>query len=623
MILLCVVWALVQLGRGRIERALSTGRTTVSISRTAVHVSTTALNDIPRRVLDQIPTWAQTGRRRRRRLGTYWDVGTLVVLVAFVLAQAVLVLALVQALVVLFDPAPAPSPSSARRRVEKRAPVPVPPAAAARELVLRPVVPGWTTSWASVGPIAVALAASQAYHEWGHALCATSAAAAIEPAATGAYVFLGVVPTLYVALPATPAMSSRTALRVAAAGVWHNLHLVAAAYLAMGTDHGGRGWSEETLKRLGILTDVERGVRVVSVTDNNSPLSTLLGSSRRLREEPTLITHLDDLELDSAASSSMASSPVRLFHDYLVGNGEREGYDNLGWCLERDRFRPLLEGGGGRGPDDQDAPDCCRPPSPSSRATANSTMATHDVCFRTTAVGGDEGEVRGRLGACLDPAALVRPLDNHTHDEDARRRSRCLDQASCDVEGRGEVCARIGSDIVRIGIETAVGSTSTAKMRDVVIWKGSRTELARLVDVSGTVPGFWAVFTLSLTLAFFNLLPLPFLDGSHILSSVLACLAASSSRSVSLLPTTRRQVRNEDSVNDDSDSSSDRESSSTRRRRGPLETVLDRLAKTTTTMTRERGDLVHRAAERWTVVCGASLLVVTVAVYAREYVRQL
>lgn len=109
---------------------------------------------------------------------------------------------------------------------------------------------------------------------------------------------------------------------------------------------------------------------------------------------------------------------------------------------------------------------------------------------------------------------------------------------------------------------------------------------------------FSALFTLSLTLGFLNLLPIPRLDGDHILSSFLSCLSTSHvshRNSSSSLPTVREGFEELE--------------------QGVLIWVVGRLGrmKVGEWIYRNR-ETIERGLKVWTVVIGASLVGVTAVV---------
>lgn len=245
---------------------------------------------------------------------------------------------------------------------------------------------------------------------------------------------------------------------------------------------------------------------------SGSPLRGLLKSGE-------MVVGLDDVELDEGV-------PLVVWEEYLGKEGGN-AYESMGWCFPRQDFSERREG-------------CC--------------------------VEGEEGELcfaeeeEGRT-ACVSAERLW---------ASGGRAKRCVGSAGC---GEG-VCARIeeGEKVVRIvvggGEETRVVVWQGARRgvleqgESAVSHAGKRTKLmAEAVSVTGLQPRWWFLplslprtisrfvasvvslsphfrcahdksrhtISLSLTLAFFNLFPLPHLDGSAILSALFASLLAVSS----------------------------------------------------------------------------------------------
>ncbi|GAA5944344.1 uncharacterized protein JCM15063_006567 [Sporobolomyces koalae] len=496
-------WIVIQCLRTRLERP-----GTVDISPWSVHWSTRsrAPHRLVQHLVELIPHKARHSRTETvRRLASYWDFGTIVVLGGFVLGQIVLVVALWKALVALSDSFQTATTESLYR-LAKRAPIPNP----RDELLLQPFIPGITTSLSIVPLFLTALVASQVYHEFGHALCAASESIEIE--SIGVYWVLLILPTFYVSLLPTKTTSSSsspsgrrttrsespyTTLRIASAGIWYNCHLVFVAYLCMSRDRGGRGWSDSIVHSWG-MDKLDQGVRILH--DPTSSLATVLPSpSRKL----VRITHVNDLELES-----FQLGPQRVINDYLSDRTttRQDDYSNLGWCLPFELMST-------------DPLECCASPSPHTNTIP--THPNHDLCFKSIM----PNDARS---TCLEYERLATVSDDP-------RLTRCVNQASCQTD---HLCVKLADDVVRLRIvDDGLGSD---RGEQVVIWKGSREDLKRILKVTEFVPKFWfvpatldetlsrffsALFTLSLTVGFLNVLPLPFLDGTVIVSSVLDCVA--------------------------------------------------------------------------------------------------
>ncbi|GAA5992205.1 hypothetical protein JCM10908_001819 [Rhodotorula pacifica] len=403
------------------------------------------------------------------------------------------------------------------------------------------------------------LAVSQVWHEAGHALAA--AAEGIPLLSCGIKLYFLLFPTFYVELesPAAAASSSflatrscaataLTDLRIATAGVWHNVVLAAAVWVLAGGDGGGsdsstdgvaeRSWGgglgvgTRAGEALGLWERMEEGV-VVTAVNSGSALARHLPLGAR-------ITHLDDFELDisdaaSSGSSRRRSGTVALWTRYLsspssVKAGDATvlgGYDNLGWCLDQGLFSESVQTG------------CCA--SKGSNITADASSG--GLCFHA------DSPIRQ---ACLDPLSLN--LDAYS--ESAHQAARCVDTATCSTAGAGRggtLCARVAEEEevvrIRVALPDAAGAGDRDERRNrggrTVWWQGPRVGVLHQVTVTDLVPGYGivplglqrvleqlysAIWSTSVGLAFFNLLPLEHLDGAHILAALLDVLSASSSR---------------------------------------------------------------------------------------------
>ncbi|GAA5886332.1 hypothetical protein JCM6882_001609 [Rhodosporidiobolus microsporus] len=526
--LLASVWLLLQLFRTRLNTlfaSLST-HTRLHLSPCSLHLSTNSpsLLRLPAALVDRLPRLQRHGRGKNnwveqsRRLGAFWDLGALAAVAGAAVAQVVLLYAAGKALRALWAVLNGTTGATgAAAQLVKRAPVdlsPLPSApsggTAADDLLLRPLIP----SLSSLPLLALALVVSQGYHELGHALAAACESIPLD--SFGLHLFFLVLPTFYVALSSSPsslplttstpfsAASPHTDLRIAAAGIWHNMLLVAGAWAF--AEQGG-GWGLSLLAALGGMERREEGVMT-------SPLA-----SHLLRG--TLITHLDDLELDasSATGGSTAKAWGKFLHASPRGGGE-DAYKNLGWCLEEGMFAEAKEG-----------EECC---------LAEEEMAPR-FCFKASSRSSP-------LHACLNPLPYLPPFPSSVTSAGGSPPARCIDSSSCASSHPGTVCARIADEekVLRLGVrgDGGVGERKT------VLWQGEREEVWRQVAVTDFAPRYWflplgfeqtlerflaAIISLSLSLIFFNLLPLPHLDGSHILSALLSSLSSLDS---SVLPLT-------------------------------------------------------------------------------------
>ncbi|KAM0786852.1 hypothetical protein ACM66B_002278 [Microbotryomycetes sp. NB124-2] len=329
-----------------------------------------------------------------------------------------------------------------------------------------------------------ALVFASVIHEFGHALAATSERAPIV--SMGMYIIVA-LPTFYVHLA-----TDKESLRILGAGIWHNVVLALIAWTLSPT-----GAHLGSVFAIPFYESVKGGLAVVSI-DQNSPLHPFLPPM-------SVITHLDDVELDSA------SNPMDAWTWYLSSLPNITSmatYESMGWCLPESHFTSTH-------------PDCCISESPLVSSTS------HELCF----IINDAKEAHRQNKACLDPLPLFYPSTEVP--------SRCLDDRGC---RQGTRCATLNRSemILRIG----VAPNAREKTGRTVVWQGRKQTILHQVVVTDTLPRTrWIPITFlrtvaafyrhlisfSLVLAFFNSLPLPLLDGSHILSTFLNQLADPSS----------------------------------------------------------------------------------------------
>ncbi|CEQ39390.1 SPOSA6832_00924 [Sporobolomyces salmonicolor] len=432
-----VFWAVVQILKPLLH--CQNGPVAIRISGLSLHLSTTSLNSLPPFLLRGVP---QITRERKggtvRRLSWIWDAGAVAAVGGMAVAQGVLLWAAVKGGTALWASLATSEATSYAMNLAKRAEIPLdstsfstgsaPPSDG---LLLRPLllrlfqyhlvdfmmhIPGITTPLSTLPMLLLALE---------H----------IPLLSTGIHLYL-FLPTLYVSLPAsTPATSQSpfTDLRVASAGVWHNLGMAGAVWML--SDEGG-GVSRWMLEK-GAMDGVDSGVTVVEV-DEHSPLHSHLPPN-------SLITHLNDLELDSS------DSPLALWRSYLSRPSPStsvEDYTNLGWCLPSSSFSAS--------PDLPNS-NCC--------ASTPVNSASHSLCFEAASPSSSEP-----FFACLDPVPFFPPSETIPR--------RCLDQSSCLNAGDETVCARPASkeQVLRIGV---AADDTDGDGRRTVIWQGDSQDVLR------------------------------------------------------------------------------------------------------------------------------------------------
>ncbi|KAG5645952.1 hypothetical protein DXG03_004744 [Asterophora parasitica] len=332
---------------------------------------------------------------------------------------------------------------------------------------IKPIIPGVTVPLSHLPAILSAVFLSQVIHEFGHAI-----AAAIDaiPILSAGLSLTFIIPSAFVSFSAyaLDALAPRARARIIAAGPFHNIVLWVLLVSLSYTPFARIFWS------LG-YRDVSATGQIVVGVDAHSPLHAYLPVG-------AVITALDDTLLGRMANASHDA-----WTSYLVG-AQANRTSPQGWCIA--------------GPVDVDLA-CCTTPSPGRS------------CFVSTST---PSSFR-----CLDPAPLL--TSTHTNTT-----ARCTTTADCHPgDGHNAVCMR--PDAKAQLLRLRVGSTG-----DIILWSGPRKEVYEEVRVSTLVPRlrviphalphaatlFWEyLVTASLSLYFFNLLPLPFLDGSQFLTTLL------------------------------------------------------------------------------------------------------
>ncbi|KAJ7176575.1 hypothetical protein C8R46DRAFT_39915 [Mycena filopes] len=324
--------------------------------------------------------------------------------------------------------------------------------------VIKPIIPGVTVPLNHLPVILLAVFLSQLVHEFGHAV---SAALDAVPILSAGASFTVVVPAAFVTFPSTAleALKPFARSRIIAAGPFHNLVFWGLLLL---TDRAGVGvFFTRTLYR-----DVWNEGRVVVSIDQDSDLRGHLPIGY-------LITKLDDTSL---------ASPEDRWTSYL-STMPRPG---LGWCVDRAAYSESPQ-------------SCCEP-----RAHFSPLS-----CF--VAVSSAEK-------GCIDAIPILTRRDARRCESD----SECSDPSRC-------VRPDESSHILRLTVETNGRA-------QVVLWSGPLAEVHEQVEIGTFLPRFrllpLSVYTstrliwdylkmATLSLYLFNLLPLPYLDGSQLVQAVL------------------------------------------------------------------------------------------------------
>ncbi|KAI0772391.1 hypothetical protein BD413DRAFT_612553 [Trametes elegans] len=354
---------------------------------------------------------------------------------------------------------------------------------------LQLIVPGVTTPLHHLPLLLLALLITQVIHECGHAVAAALHALPLTSAGLSLTVLL---PSAFVAFPTdeTAALPARARARLAAAGAFHNL----AFWLVLGVAAALRT-SAFVWPMLG-YRDVSSYGRVVVAVDEDSPLYGHVPVGAviyKVGDEPLAAPE------GAAARWEALMSPS-------AGKAQTS---SLGWCADEPWFAA------------QDSA-CCIGASIDSGSDSSDASGPTRVCFAALN--------EPAFARCVDPLRFLHPAES----AGARR---CAARGEC---ARGELCVRPRGDQDVLALtmhlpawlQAAEAADAGGDGEVTVVWQGDRREILEEVDVGDWLPRarwlpmglpfVWATLfsylqTLTLSLYFFNLLPLPFLDGGQLL----------------------------------------------------------------------------------------------------------
>ncbi|KAK8843331.1 hypothetical protein IAR55_006986 [Kwoniella newhampshirensis] len=328
--------------------------------------------------------------------------------------------------------------------------------------MLLPLIPGITIPLSHLPTLVLAFVVNQLIHEFGHAISA--ALDDIQPSRLSFNLHL-VIPSMMISFPSTvDQLDANAKMRLASSGPVHNVLTWFMLWLLTTAGAGNLFWCDRA----------EDG-RVVQDVHWASPLYAHI-------QPGDLITHLDDLFIGtyipnpSAAFSSTSVSDR--WHSYLLSS--EEGDTGKGWCMNKINFLAL--------------------PYTPCEIGNELTFAILD--------GPSKGQER-----CLVPHPI---LD--------------IPSGSCPCPDGRWVCIRPTGVENLLRIRLRPGGRGTER---VVLWNGPREEVRDAVVVGTEAARGWnggvrtaALFfrylsTIALSLYFFNLLPVPYTDGSQLLLSLL------------------------------------------------------------------------------------------------------
>ncbi|KAI0368501.1 hypothetical protein BV20DRAFT_1022387 [Pilatotrama ljubarskyi] len=341
---------------------------------------------------------------------------------------------------------------------------------------LQLIIPGLTTPLHHLPLLLVALLTTQVIHECGHAVAAALDSIPLTSAGLGLTLIL---PSAFVAFPTeeTESLPPRSRARLISAGAFHNLLF----WLAL----GAAAWlptSELAWPLLG-YRDVSQYGRAVLAVDQGSPLYGYIPVG-------AVIYKVGDETLASQEGAARR-------WESLMSASQDSSMSSLGWCAEEAWFSA------------QDS-SCC---------TARSTAVASSSCFVAI------GEVYTER--CVDPLRFLQPART----DNVRR---CTSATEC---GHSQLCLRPRSDqeLVSLTMHMPPWWEQKGDSERTVVWQGDRSEILDEVEVGDWLPRYswlpiglpfvWGTLfsylrTLTLSLYFFNLLPLPFLDGGQLFDTL-------------------------------------------------------------------------------------------------------
>ncbi|KAK0211143.1 hypothetical protein DFS33DRAFT_353756 [Desarmillaria ectypa] len=324
------------------------------------------------------------------------------------------------------------------------------------------IIPGVTVPFSHITPIFLAIFLSQVVHEVGHAV--SGALESVPINSVGATLTL-IIPSAFVTFPGSylETLKPASRARIIAAGPWHNaVFWIILVFL---------GWLRLSYYALTLFAyeDISGLGRVVLDVESGTALDEYLPKG-------SVITQIDDIRVNGTDDA---------WSTYLTAS---QPSTSEGWCVEKDTFF-------------QSPGSCCL------EGVAVSLLS----CFTT---GSDTG--------CLDAVPLLtKPKEN----------IRCNSVPSC--EGN-TICVRPAesAQLLRISVQV-----TDQEGDEIILWRGPKKEVLQQVQLGTLRPrlslfplwlpsilfvleGYLKMATISLYL--FNLLPLPYLDGSRFLETLLS-----------------------------------------------------------------------------------------------------
>ncbi|TIB66463.1 hypothetical protein E3P77_02339 [Wallemia ichthyophaga] len=340
----------------------------------------------------------------------------------------------------------------------------------AENLIIKPVLPGWTNPLSDLPIFLLAFVVVQVFHEAGHALAALYES--VDIVSAGVAVAFPFIPGAFVALSQSQLanISLRPRARIICAGAYHNfilaLLLSVAAYIC----------SDQLFIYVG-----DYGRSVTEISEKNKLYGYI--------HPAAIITSIDTVNL--GRPSDVDEIDVDIWDEYLLSR-TKEPKNHYAWLVDLAVFN-------------SSETSCCRSASLEEAVSGAGCFVPH------------QATLLANREACLDPSEVMlgEPVN-------------CLE-----TDEEKSVCVRPHplSHMLRIGY---LGKENERESVVVQSSKRFLWETLKVSDYASRYPALMPeyliyllstlanyIITLSVTFGMVNMLPLPFLDGSELVNAVL------------------------------------------------------------------------------------------------------
>ncbi|CAA7262563.1 unnamed protein product [Cyclocybe aegerita] len=448
---------------------------------------------------------------------------------------------------------------------------------------ITPIIPGVTVPLSHLPLILLAVFLAQAFHELGHALAAALESLPLLSAGASLTLFLpsafasfpSSLSSSLSSATSSPSPSTLPALsraRLIAAGPFHNILLWAFLLLLARSgllpllcgalsgyrDVAGVGRVVVSVAEVGLSPHFQSFILNFNCISSSKYVLTRLNTPdlTSLPAPPTRVDHhsVDDTPLGQPPSTHIDDTWTR----YLLSTPHI--HPSLGWCVGRHVLAKSDE--------------CCKPPFPHPNSPSNRTPSPY-ACFASLSTSLAPSPSPSELiQGCIDPVPIL--TSPHSNSK-TNNRNRCSSTTDCPPESAC-VAPRVSAQLMRVSVrppgavwEVPLSGSGSGLAKDdgvgvgvekekekekegedageeeerrgreqeresVVLWSGPREEVWEEVQVTTWLPRasflplwvpllvqlFWDyLLTATLSLYFFNLLPLPHLDGTQLLRAFL------------------------------------------------------------------------------------------------------